>query len=104
MGVDVNKLMRKNKDGTKDQFYPETEVNAVIGLSEALGEAGKGAVTSVNGKIGAVNLTAADIGINGNGVLYASETQDGIITKEMYQKIVQIINSDPSGITVEKVE
>lgn len=104
MPIDVNKLMRKNKDGTKDQFYPETTVSAVQGLSEALGQAGKGAVTSVNGKIGAVNLTPADIGINGNGVPYASETQDGIITKEMYKKIVQIINSDPSGITVEKVE
>ncbi|TFJ76312.1 hypothetical protein [Carnobacterium maltaromaticum] len=104
MGIDVNKLMRKNKDGTKEQFYPETTVSAVDGLSEALGEAGKGAVTSVNGKVGAVNLTAADIGLNENGVPYASETQDGIITKEMYQKLVQIINSDPSGITVEKVE
>lgn len=50
------------------------------------------------------NLTAADLGINENGVPYASETQDGIITKEMYQKLFKIINSDPSGITVEKVE
>lgn len=104
MPIVVNKLMRKNKDGTKYQFYPETEVNAVVGLSEALGEAGKGAVTSVNGKVGAVKLVAADLGLAENGVPYASETQDGIITKEMYQKLVQIINSDPSGITVEKVE
>lgn len=103
MSIDVNKLMRKNKDGTKDQFYPETEVNAVIGLSEALGEAGKGAVTSVNGKIGAVNLTAADIGINGDGVPYASETQDGIITKEMYAELKKLIAAGTSGITIEKV-
>lgn len=87
MLIEINKTMKKNKNGTQDQFYPETIVDAVIGLSDALEDAGKGVVTSVNGKVGAVNLTAADIGINGNKV-YASETQDGIITSETYKGIL----------------
>lgn len=87
MSIEINKMMKKNKNGTQDQFYPETRVDAVIGLSDALEDAGKGVVTSVNGKVGAVNLTAADIGINGNAV-YASETQDGIITSETYKAIL----------------
>lgn len=104
MAIKVVKVMETDEKNVKRQVYPETTINAIQGLSEVLGEAGKGAVTSVNGKVGAVNLTAADLGINENGVPYASETQDGIITKEMYQKLFKIINSDPSGITVEKVE
>ena len=104
MAIKVVKVMETDEKNVKRQVYPETTINAIQGLSEVLGEAGKGNVTSVNGKVGAVNLTAADLGINENGVPYASETQDGIITKEMYQKLFKIINSDPSGITVEKVE
>lgn len=104
MAIKVVKVMETDEKNVKRQVYPETTINAIQGLSEVLGEAGKGNVTSVNGKVGAVNLTAADLGINENGVPYASETQDGIITKEMYQKLFKIINSDLSGITVEKVE
>ena len=104
MAIKVVKVMETDEKNVKRQVYPETTINAIQGLSEVLGEAGKGTVTSVNGKVGAVNLTAADLGINENGVPYASETQDGIITKEMYQKLFKIINSDLSGITVEKVE
>lgn len=103
MSIDVNKLMRKNKDGTKDQFYPETTVSAVQGLSEALGEAGKGVVTSVNGKIGAVKLVAADLGLSESGVPHASETTDGIITKEMYLELKKLIDAGTNGITIEKV-
>lgn len=103
MSIDVNKLMRKNKDGTKDQFYPETTVSAVQGLSEALGEAGKGVVTSVNGKVGAVKLVAADLGLSESGVPHASETTDGIITKEMYIELKKLIDAGTNGITIEKV-
>lgn len=104
MTIKVVKVMETDEKKVKRQVYPETTVNAVQGLSEALGEAGKGQVTSVNGKVGAVHLTANDLDLTEVVVPHASETTDGIITKEMYQKIVQLIDSDPSGITLEKVE
>lgn len=103
MSIEINKMMKKNKNGTQDQFYPETRVDAVVGLNDALEDAGKGVVTSVNGKIGAVKLVAADLGLSESGVPHASENSDGIITKEMYIELKKLIDAGPSGITIEKV-
>ncbi|TFJ48751.1 hypothetical protein CKN73_07350 [Carnobacterium divergens] len=103
MAIDVVKMMETDEKDIKRQVYPETTVNAVEGLSEALGTAGKGQVTSVNGKIGAVNLTPKDIGLTGSGVPYASATTDGIITKEMYVQLQRLINAEKNSVTIEKV-
>lgn len=103
MAIDVVKMMETDEKDIKRQVYPETTVDAVEGLTEALGIAGKGQVTSVNGKIGAVNLTPKDLGLTENGLPYASETTDGIITKEMYVQLQRLINAEKNSITIEKV-
>ena len=103
MTIKIVKVMESDEKDVKRQVYPETTVNAVQGLSEALGEAGKGVVTSVNGKVGAVKLVAADLGLSESGVPYASETTDGIITKEMYIEFKKLIDAGTNGITIEKV-
>ncbi|HIB1875570.1 TPA: hypothetical protein ACWWCM_003190, partial [Enterococcus faecium] len=76
------------KTGVQRQFFPITHVSAVLGLEEFM--AGDAKVLSVNGKIGAVVITKEDLGL-GNAITelpYASEENDGIITAEMYQKIL----------------
>lgn len=57
MGVPKVILMRTNDDGTKEQVYPVTDINAIEGLAEALqnNEAQLG-VTSINGQSGDIIL------------------------------------------------
>lgn len=76
------------KTGVQRQFFPITHASAVIGLEKII--AGEAKVLSVNGKIGAVMLTKSDLGLE-NAITelpYANETTDGILTAEMYQKLL----------------
>lgn len=82
------RMMETDDKGIKRQFFPITHISAVIGLDKII--SGQSKVVSVNGKIGAVVITKEDLGL-GNAITelpYASEMEDGIITAEMYQKIL----------------
>ena len=61
------------KTGVQRQFFPITHASAVL-----------------NGKIGAVVITKEDLGLENvlTELPYANEEDDGIITAEMYQKIL----------------
>ena len=86
--VKVKRMMETDESGVKRQFMPITHVSAVLGLEKMI--SGQSKVLSVNGKYGAVILTKADLGLE-NAITelpYASETSDGILTAEMFQKIV----------------
>lgn len=76
------------KTGVQRQFFPITHASAVLGLEEII--AGEATVLSVNGKIGAVVITKEDLGLENvlTELPYANEEDDGIITAEMYQKIL----------------
>lgn len=103
MGVEIKRVMEKDEKGVDRQIYPITHVNAVEGLDE-LGNV-EPLVKSVNGKVGNVIITPADLGITETGAPIASETQDGMITAEMYRKIISLLESPPGsgGISLEKV-
>lgn len=76
------------KTGVQRQFFPVTHISAVIGLDKII--SGQSKVLSVNGKIGAIVLTKEDLGL-GNVITelpYANEMEAGIITAEMYKKIL----------------
>ncbi|MEQ7017399.1 hypothetical protein ABQE38_12075 [Enterococcus avium] len=76
------------KTGVQYQFFPITHISAIIGLDKII--SGQSKVVSVNGKIGAVTITKSDLGLE-NAITklpYANETEDGIITAEMYKKIL----------------
>ena len=96
--VEIKKLMQKNDDGTSDQFYPETHVAAILGLSGFLKDTfGTGigvgpGVSSVNGKTGVVFITQKDLGI-----VLATSTSDGLLSSELYQKIKELIDSPSSS-------
>lgn len=86
--VKSKRMMETDEKGIKRQFMPITHVSAIIGLEKFV--SGEAKVLSVNGKIGAVVITKEDLGL-GNVITelpYASEIEDGIITAEMYQKIL----------------
>lgn len=80
--------METDDQGVQKQFMPITHVSAIIGLEKFV--SGEAKVLSVNGKIGAVMITKSDLGLE-NAITelpFASEVNDGIITAEMYQKIL----------------
>ncbi|MBO0477880.1 hypothetical protein DOK76_12430 [Vagococcus sp. DIV0080] len=57
MGVPKVILMSTNDDGTKEQVYPVTDINAIEGLAEVLqSNEAKLGVTSINGQTGDVIL------------------------------------------------
>ncbi|MHC5215669.1 hypothetical protein ACYSNR_03310 [Enterococcus sp. LJL128] len=60
MDTAIKKVMETDGDGVKRQIYPETHVNAIIGISE--GGMIDSPVQSVNGKTGSVHLTIDDLG------------------------------------------
>lgn len=63
MTTDIKKLMEEQEDGTEIQFYPETHPEAILGLESYLNHNVTSGVSSVNGKKGAVMITADDLGI-----------------------------------------
>lgn len=100
MMVNTAKLMRKKEDGTDEQYYPQTHIAAVLGVSEFMknisgNSSGRSGVSSINGKDGVVFITQKDLGI-----VLATSTTDGLLSKEMYQKI-QKMSDDTSGSTAE---
>jgi hypothetical protein len=64
--VEIKKVMETDQAGVKRQVFPETHVNAVLGL-ENIAAIGIG-VTSINGKTGDITLTAKDLGVEGTGI------------------------------------
>lgn len=86
--VKVKRMMETDDTGVQRQFMPITHVSAVLGLENIT--SGQSKVLSVNGKSGAVILTKADLGLENaiTKLSYASEDTDGILTAEMFQKIV----------------
>ncbi|EAC6780028.1 hypothetical protein [Listeria monocytogenes] len=58
----ISKMMSSNLDGSKEQFYPETHAQGVVGLSEYVSGYMPTGVSSVNGKTGSVKITPTDIG------------------------------------------
>lgn len=103
MGVKVKRAMEKEESGVVRQVYYVTHVEAVEGLEEALaGNNLKIGVTSVNNKTGVVSLTAEDLGIG-----IANEESAGLITAEMYKKLMILLDNPSNGgtsISLEKVE
>lgn len=95
--VETRKLMQKKPDGTDEQYYPETHAVAVLGLMELLNtyqvqSGGTSAVASVNGKTGDVVITRQDLGL-----ILATGASDGLLSKEMYQKIQDLSDNPDAG-------
>ncbi|MGM0284897.1 MULTISPECIES: hypothetical protein [unclassified Enterococcus] len=86
--AEIKKLMEKDENNIDRQFFPETVPEAIIGLETIVKEGA--AVLSVNGKIGAVIITKKDLGLEHalTELPYASEEKDGIITSELFRKIL----------------
>lgn len=89
--VKTKRMMETDEKGVKRQFFPITHASAILGLEKII--AGEAKVLSVNGKSGTVIITKEDLGL-ANAITelpdlpYASDVEDGIITAEMYQKIL----------------
>lgn len=98
--VEIKKMMQRNADGTSDQYYPETHVMAVLGLSDLVKNTPgnntgvSSGVSSINGKTGIVFITKEDLGI-----VLATSISDGLLSRELYQKIQELVDSPASSNT-----
>lgn len=98
--VEIKKMMQRNADGTSDQYYPETHVMAVLGLSDLVkntpgnNTSVSSGVSSINGKTGIVFITKEDLGI-----VLATSTSDGLLSRELYQKIQELVDSPTDSNT-----
>lgn len=86
--VKTKRMMETDSKGIKRQFFPISHWSAIVGLEEIM--TGQSKVLSVNGKQGAVIITKADLGLENalTELPYANGSQDGIITAEMFEKIL----------------
>ncbi len=97
--VDAKRMMETDENGIKRQFFPMTHVSAILGLTEIM--AGNSKVSSVNGHIGAVIITRADLDLPIDGIM---------ISKQEYDKMLKIIADyeagklGGSGVEFEKVK
>lgn len=96
--AEIKKMMEKDGQGVDRQVFPETTVEAILGLDTII--AGDSGVLSVNGKTGVVNLRSADLGI----------TNEMLLSSEFRKKLNLIIADYESGklggsaVEFEKVE
>lgn len=60
--TEVSKMMRTNSDGTQSQVYPETHVQAIVGLDDAI-KAGAG--TGATGAAGKDGKSAYELAVAG---------------------------------------
>ncbi|EAD9138889.1 hypothetical protein AB924_08235 [Listeria monocytogenes] len=59
--TEIIKLMKAGVAGSKEQFYPETHVQGIVGLSEYVSGSIPLGVSSINGKTGEVKLDYSDV-------------------------------------------
>lgn len=77
-GVPIMRLMTNNADGSKEQIFPQTHIDAVFGLAQALEDSVLNiGVTSINGQKGNVTLE--------------------VLSNDDYMKIMNLIHDYESG-------
>ncbi len=59
--TEIKRMLQTKEDNSKEQFYPETHVAGIVGLTEYVSGQLPTGVVSVNGKSGSVLLEADDI-------------------------------------------
>ncbi len=59
--TEIKRMLQTKEDNSKEQFYPETHVAGIVGLTEYVSGQLPTGVVSVNGKAGRVLLDAEDV-------------------------------------------
>lgn len=77
MAVEIKKVMETDEKGVARQIYPETHVDAIIGFN-----------------LGDISISVKDLPL-------ANESQNGLMTTDMFKKINQL--EQTNTITMEKV-
>ncbi|EEU8424521.1 hypothetical protein HDI65_000153 [Listeria innocua] len=98
--TEIKRMLQTKDDNSKEQFYPETHVEGIVGLTEYVSGQIPTGVVSVNGKAGRVLLEAEDLHaakkIHEHEV--ATYTTDGFMSSFDKQKIDQLVSPE-SGVT-----
>ncbi|EAD5687336.1 hypothetical protein [Listeria innocua] len=98
--TEIKRMLQTKDDNSKEQFYPETHVAGIVGLTEYVSGQIPTGVVSVNGKAGRVLLEAEDLHaakkIHEHEV--ATYTTDGFMSSFDKQKIDQLVSPE-SGVT-----
>ncbi|MBC1251335.1 hypothetical protein HBP72_04040 [Listeria welshimeri] len=98
--TNIKRMLEKKEDESKEQFYPETHVEGIVGLSEYVTGHVPTGVMSVNGKTGAISIEANDIGAAETIHMHQLATQSiaGFMSAVDKQKVDELSAPD-SGVT-----
>ncbi|EAD4270765.1 hypothetical protein I6O30_001912 [Listeria monocytogenes] len=98
--IEIKRMLQTKEDNSKEQFYPETHVAGIVGLTEYVSGQLPTGVVSVNGKAGRVLLDAEDVHAakKSHNHEVATYTTDGFMSSFDKQKIDQLVSPE-AGVT-----
>ncbi|MCD2247724.1 hypothetical protein LAX74_000925 [Listeria marthii] len=100
--TEIKRMLQTKEDNSKEQFYPETHVEGIVGLTEYVSGQLPTGVVSVNGKAGRVLLGADDLyaAKKNHGHDLATYTTDGFMSSFDKQKIDELVSPEAGVVSV----
>ncbi|MDT0017391.1 hypothetical protein QJV03_09380 [Listeria swaminathanii] len=100
--TEIKRMLQTKEDNSKEQFYPETHVEGIVGLTEYVSGQLPTGVVSVNGKAGRVLLGADDVyaAKKNHGHDLATYTTDGFMSSFDKQKIDELVSPEAGVVSV----
>ncbi|MBC2123028.1 hypothetical protein [Listeria marthii] len=100
--TEIKRMLQTKEDNSKEQFYPETHVEGIVGLTEYVSGQLPTGVVSVNGKAGRVLLEADDVyaAKKNHGHDLATYTTDGFMSSFDKQKIDELVSPEAGVVSV----
>ncbi|EKZ4082934.1 hypothetical protein QSO22_001174 [Listeria monocytogenes] len=100
--TEIKRMLQTKEDNSKEQFYPETHVAGIVGLTEYVSGQLPTGVVSVNGKSGSVLLEADDIyaAKNTHSHDVATYTTNGFMSSFDKQKIDELVSPEAGVVSV----
>ncbi|WP_270993650.1 hypothetical protein [Listeria seeligeri] len=100
--TEIKRMLQTKKDQSKEQFYPETHVEGVVGLTDFVSGQLPTGVVSINGKSGSVLLEAEDVyaARKNHNHDVATYTTAGFMSSFDKMKIDELISPEAGVVSV----
>lgn len=100
--TEIKRMLQTKEDNSKEQFYPETHVEGIVGLTEYVSGQLPTGVVSVNGKAGRVLLEASDVyaAKKDHNHDVATYTTNGFMSSSDKQKIDELVFPEAGVVSV----
>ncbi|AIS61414.1 hypothetical protein [Listeria ivanovii] len=100
--TEIKRMLQTKEDQSKEQFYPETHVEGIVGLTDFVSGQLPTGVVSVNGKSGSVLLEAADVyaARKDHNHNVATYTTDGFMSSFDKIKMDELVSPEAGVVSV----